>query len=184
VKRRARALLACTLSASTLIAGCGRDVDDPDSSVPATGTVVPDTTALVADPAPDATVENTVRDVSEGEAEDLAGSATLTIGDRTWTFSGVACLFDDAAAQVDAAFALSSVVDGSELYAQISAGGHVITIVDVARQGGGISLTTTGGGRFIRVSGNSVSATADFVPVENPSAPAVSGTLRAECAAT
>jgi hypothetical protein len=146
--------------------------------------VVPDTTALVADPAPDATVENTARDVSEGEADDLGGTATLSIGERTWTFSGVACLFDEAAAQVEAQFALSAVADGSELYAQISDDRHVVTVVDLGDgTTGGVSLTATGPGRFIRVTGNAMSATAAFVPVDGPAAPGVTGTLRAECAA-
>jgi len=169
----------CVLLAAVTNLSCSSD-DATDSSVTDTDVIAVDTTAFVADPAPDGTVENTIRDVAEAEAEEPLGSATLTIGDRTWTFSTVACLFDEAAEQVEAEFAMTALGESAELYAEISADGHTITIVDTGESD--VSLTTVAG-RFIRTDGAMlVSAVATFVPSEDPTAPGVRGTLEADCA--
>lgn len=167
---------------SALLAGCSTP-GGPESTVPETGIIIVDTTALVADPAPDGTVEDTLRDAAE-EAEVVpAGSATLTIGERTWTFPDVRCLFDEDAAQVEADFAMSAVADGFEVYAATTADGHLVTIVDISGdEEEPVSLTTNDTTRFIRISDATVTAAATFVPVEDPDAPGVEGTLDADCA--
>jgi len=168
----------CVLLAAMTCVSCSRE-DAADSSVTDTGVIAADTTGFVADPAPDATAENTIRDVAEAESEEPLGSATLTVGDRTWTFSTVACLFDEAAEQVEAEFAMTALGESAELYAEISAAGHTITIVDTGESE--MSLTTVAG-RFIRTDGGLVTATATFVPTDDPTAAGVRGTLDADCA--
>ena len=174
------------------LAGCVGG-NNPDEVAPTTVLPAVDTTAVVADPAPDGTVENTMRDASEEAEVEPIGGATVTVGDRTWTFDdGVACLFDEDAAGVGAEFAMSAVSATAELYVAIGPDGHVATIVDLADPANPTSFTTTGSGRFIRIDGAAVTARATFVPVpvEPPagstgtatsSAPASAGTVDARC---
>jgi hypothetical protein len=178
--------LACSALAA-LGAGCTPESSSGDTVVP-TGVPVPGTTAVVADPAPDATVEDTRRDAAEqSEASPPGGArATLVIGDRTWRFPAIVCLSGVDAEQVGAEFAFSAVADGAEIYGAISAAGHVITIHEITagetRQGpAAVSLTTKEESRFLRVDGSRVTARATFVPATERSATGVVGTLDADC---
>ena len=110
----------------TACAGPGDRTPTTDSRL-----IVPDTTALVADPAPDGTVEDTTRDASEEGEVTPGGGATLTIGERRWRFPSVVCLAGEDALQVEAEFAMSGVADGYELYVEIADTGHLITLDDI-----------------------------------------------------
>ena len=168
--------------AATAIAACSGP-DDGRTETSDTRLIVVDTTALVADPAPDATVGDTTRDASEEGEVVPAGGATLTIGDRTWTFPGIVCLFDEDATEVDAEFAMSGVTDGYELYAEIADTGHVITLDDIDGVAAEhLSFTTADASHFLRVSGSTVTAETQFVPVDDPDAEPVPGQLDATCA--
>jgi hypothetical protein len=174
------ALLAAACTGVLCGACSGPDPTDgtPSSSDPQ----LIDTTAVIADPAPDATVEDTTRDAAEEDEVGPAGGATVTIGDSTWIFPEVVCHFDQEAAQVDADFAMSGVADGVEIYAEIGADGDVVTLEDIRDDATNpLSVTSKDGGRFIRVNGPTVTARATFVPLAVPDAPGVPGSLEADC---
>lgn len=179
---RGSTLLALTaLTAGVASTGCtGPDGHDARTTDPVA--VVVDTTALVADPAPDATVEDTIRDEAE-EADVVAtGGATLTIGDTTWRFPDAVCLFGDDAAQVEADFAMSAVADGYEIYVSSGDDGDVITIDDIGDAAAEpVSMTTVQTSSFVRVTGRTASATAGFVPADDLAAAPVTGTLEIDC---
>jgi hypothetical protein len=179
--------LACSAALAAVGAGCTRESSTGDTVVP-TGVPVPGTTAVVADPAPDATVEDARRDAAEqSEASPPDGArATLVIGDRTWTFPAIVCLSGADAEQVGAEFAFSGEADRAEIYGAASAAGHLITIHDITpgetKQGpAAVSLTTKEQSRFLRVDGSRVTARATFVPAAERSARGVVGTLDANC---
>jgi hypothetical protein len=170
--------------AITLLAllGACSGTDVPAGSTPASDLEVVETTAVVADPAPDATVEDTIRDAAE-EGEVLpAGGATLTVGGREWSFPAVVCLFGDDAAQVGAEFALSAVANGYELYAAKYDERDVVTLDDIdGIAPEPVSLTSRGNGRSIRVDGRRVTARITLVAPDEPGARGAEGALDAEC---
>jgi hypothetical protein len=178
---RSLALLAAA-AAGLLSAACGGP-DGAGEAVSGSDPPLIDTTAVVADPAPDATVENTTRDAAEEGDVQPAGGATLTIGETTWTFNGVVCLFGEAATQVDAEFAMSGVADGVEIYAEIGVDGDVVTVEDPRDDPAHpLSMTSKDANRFVRVNGTNVTARATFVPLGDPGAAGTPGRLEADCA--
>lgn len=158
--------------------------DDGPERVPSDTEILIDTTALVADPAPDATVEDTTRDAAEENEVRPSGNATLTIGERTWRFGAIVCLVDEAAAAVDADFSLSADSGGFQLFVAARDEGDVITLVQSEGETRTVQLTTVDAGgpaRFLRVDPPAVGGTAAFVPVDDLDAEPVQGTLDASC---
>jgi hypothetical protein len=180
--RRSAAALACSTAVAALSVGCSRDGAAGDTVAP-TGPPVPGTTAVVADPAPNGTIEDTRRDAAEQSEASAPGDAraTLVIGDRTWTFPAIVCLSGTDAEQVGADFAFSGEADRAELYGAISPAGHVLTIHEIRGAPGDVSLTTRESGGFLRVNGSRVTARATFVPAGDRTGRGVVGTLDANC---
>jgi hypothetical protein len=161
------AVAALSIGATVPACGCASRGEDPAAATE----VRIDTTAAVADPAPNATVEDTTRDVSEENDVPATGSATLTIGERTWRFGGVVCLVGPDAAAVDATFSLAASGGGFDLFVAQKDDGDVITLV---ASDSDLQLTTAAGPtdndtdnelHFLRIDGPAVTATASFVEV-------------------
>lgn len=189
--------------AALILAACGGDGGDggneggeSPTTAPASNEEAPETTE--AD-----TTESDAMEEAEEMAEDLAedleetqeavggGSATLTVGDQTWTFDSVLCAFgEDEIGQEGAVFNLSAIQDGLQLYASIDSFGHSVTLDDiedfenpsVALEAGGPIASLTGGEEeFIELDGKNVSAAAAFVDNTTDEIETTEGTLEATC---
>lgn len=109
--------------------------------------------------------EDMVDSLEAAQAAEGGGSATLTVGDESWTFEGVLCAFGpEEIGQEGAEFVLSSIQDGKQMYFSIDSFGHSASIDDVVDfENPSVSLSTFGGGDFIEIDGKSFSGTADFI---------------------
>ncbi len=135
----------------------------------------------------DALTEN-LQEVQDAQG---GGSATLTVGDRSWTFDNVLCAFGEAEiGQAGAEFVLSSIQDGLQLYASIDSFGQSVTLNDIEDfQNPSVSLTagsfttaiTGGPEEFIEVNGKEIRAGAPFVDDLADSFDGIDGTLEATC---
>lgn len=135
----------------------------------------------------DALTEN-LQEVQDAQG---GGSATLTVGDRSWTFDNVLSAFGEAEiGQAGAEFVLSSIQDGFQLYASIDSFGQSVTLNDIEDfQNPSVSLTagsfttaiTGGPEEFIEVNGKEIRAGAPFVDDLADSSDGIDGTLEATC---
>lgn len=133
-------------------------------------------------------------DDPEGAAEELAdqleevqearggGSATLTVGDQSWTFDSVLCAFgEDEIGQEGAEFVLSSIQDGLQMYVSIDSFGHSVSLDDIEDfENPSVSLNAFGDG-FVTVDGKAVSADTDFVDGTSDSFEGTPGSFEATC---
>ncbi len=122
-------------------------------------------------------------DLEDVQAAQGGGSATLVVGDEEWTFESVLCAFgEDMIGQEGAVFNLSSIKDGTQLYASIDSFGHSLSLNDIEDfENPSVSLDAFGGGEFIMLDGKVVSADAEFMDGTSDSMDTVSGTFEATC---
>jgi hypothetical protein len=186
---RAAILVLAVATATMVLTGCGGDGGDGASDAP-------DTTPAPA-PAAAADPEAAAQDLADDLADALVetqeqqggGSATLTVGDQTWTFGSVLCAIgEDQTGQAGAEFVLSAIQDGLQLYASIDSFGHNVSINDIAEYENPSVALEAGFFEtedFIVLSGKNVTATASFVDTspgyEFESLEGVDGTLEATC---
>lgn len=123
-------------------------------------------------------------------AESSAEGATLTIGERTFTFDRVFCAVgSEETGSDDTEFTLSAMQDGLQLEAMISSRfGHIVSVDDIAnRDDPAVSWSAGEGGlpgsddagEFIQVDGDRVTAEATFV--DRLADTTAVGTLIARC---
>lgn len=128
----------------------------------------------------------------EGQQEAFGGgSATLTVGDTTWTFNSVVCAFGpEEIGQEGAEFVLSSIQDGLQLYVSIDSFGHSVSLDDVSDfQNPSVSLsaeqfTAAANGapeEFVVVTDKDVASTALFLDGTTDDLEPIEGTLEATC---
>jgi hypothetical protein len=169
-------------AAALVLAACGGG----ESST--TAAAAPDTSQVTEVTQPST---EDVEDMAENLAEDLeatqeavgGGSATLTVGDQTWTFDSVLCAFgEEQIGQEGAEFNLSAIKDGLQLYASIDSFGHSVSLNDIQNfEDPSVSLDTfaVGSDEFIELDGKNVAATATFT--DDVGGGEVEGTLEATC---
>lgn len=133
----------------------GTDNDDGD-----TEEMAADAEQLAEDVAADATemAEDMRDDLEEQQSAEGGGSATLTVGDQTWTFDSVLCAIgEEETGQEGAEFVLSSIQDGLQFYVSIDSFGHSVSLHDVDDFVDPSVSMASMPGDFIELDGTSVS---------------------------
>ena len=195
---RIRLLPAVLVVMAMVLAACGGG----DSAGGETPTTAAADDAGSTDPG-DLPTEEEALEQAEDIAEDLTesleaqqeavggGSATLTVGDTTWTFDSVLCAFGpEEIGQEGAEFVLSSLQEGLQLYVSIDSFGHSVSIDDVSDfQNPSVSLsaekfTASLAGapeEFVEVNGKEITSTALFVDGTTDDLEPIEGELSATC---
>jgi len=113
------------------------------------------------------------------------GTATLVIGDETWTFDDPLCAFGpEAIGDPDAEFVLSAFSGGLQLYVSIDRPGHSVSLTDVRSMNPSVDWGAEEFGDqagLVIVSGNEISASAPFIDYTDDALPTMDGTLTATC---
>jgi hypothetical protein len=173
--------VAAFVTVALLAAACGDDAPAQrgDGGSGTTSTAAPGATVAGATPA------------TPPAAPGTGGSATLAVGDDTWTFDRVACAFgEQQIGQEGAEFVLTAFADGIQLYVSIDPWGHTITIDDIANfdnpsvgwsAGDPAHRLWADPGDFIVLAGRNVSATVEFWDTIVQDMEFTPGELRAEC---
>ena len=163
----AAAALALTLAACGGSADDGT-VDDAVAEVSAAGDALASAAAEGSEEDMEAAqqdLEESVEDMADSlEAQQSGGSATLTVGDETWTFDGVLCAFgEDEIGQEGAEFVLSAIADGLQFYLSIDEYGHSASINDIENfENPSVSWEAEADG-FITLSGKEASGESSFI---------------------
>lgn len=177
--------LLVLLGVAVLLAGaCGGDDDDGSASAGDDGAPSIDVDAEDFIDDPEAAAEELAEDLEEVQAAVGGGSATLTVGGETWTFTSVLCAFgEDEIGQEGAEFVLSSIQDGLQMYASIDSFGHSVSLNDIQDfENPSVDLSTAfGGGEVIQVDGKNISAVAEFMDGTSDGFETVEGTFEATC---
>lgn len=109
------------------LAACGGDADQPT-----------DAQSSGAEPSASGSAGQDPRGAGEApdgqdgeQREVVSGSATLTVGDETWTFDRVACAFGDENFQQGLEFTLTAYRDSLQFFVVVpTAVGHQISLID------------------------------------------------------
>jgi len=155
---------------------CGGD-DGGDTSEIST----PSVEDLLDDP--EQAVADLAEDLEETQQAVGGGSATLTVGDETWTFSNVLCAFgEEQIQQKGAEFVLSSIQEGMQFYVSIDSFGHSVTLDDIEDfQNPSVALEARGPGDFIKLDGKNASGTGGFVDGTSDDFAETEGSFEATC---
>lgn len=118
---------ALILMAALLLAACGGSgADDSTTTTAPAPTEADASSSTTTQPSPSGSsaeemADNMAEDLEDMQASVGGGSATLTVGDQTWTFDSVLCAFgEEQTGQEGAEFNLSAIQNGLQLYASIS----------------------------------------------------------------
>ena len=163
-------------------AACGGG-DDAESAADSTADAVE---AAVSSLAEGGDPQEAVDDIAEG-LEDLqessggGGSATLTVGDMTWTFDSVLCAFgEEETRQEGAEFVLSSIQNGMQMYATIDSFGHSVSLDDIQDfENPSVSLSSSEG--EVILDGKNVTADMEFRDDTTDDFETVSGHFEGTC---
>ena len=179
---------ACLAAVGLLISSCGDSSSDADSAGEVSATSVAESEA--PEDSDGESAQSDLQDSVDELADDLedmqdsqgGGSATLTVGDMTWTFESVLCAFgEDQIGQEGAVFNLSSIQDGMQMYASIDEWGHSVSLDDIEDfENPSVSLSASNG-EFIVLDGKSITAESDFMDGTSDSFDTVPGTFTATC---
>ncbi|MEM7286749.1 MAG: hypothetical protein AAF480_10395 [Actinomycetota bacterium] len=163
-------------------AACGGDDDDGSVSFGGDGApeIEVDAEDFIEDP--EGAAEELAEQIEERQEAVGGGSATLTVGDQTWTFSSVLCAFgEDEIGQEGAEFVLSSIQDGMQMYASIDSFGHSVSLDDIEDfENPKVSLSAFSG-EFIELDGKNVRAEAEFADGTSDDFAMVAGVFEATC---
>lgn len=183
-------LLALTAALALGLSACGGDEADDQVRDAVSGL---SSAAADASPMTSAEAEEMVSEAMEDisdvakSLEDMqtGGSATITVGDETWTFDGTLCAFgEEETGQEGADFNLSAITDGLQLYISIDEFGHTVSINDIENfeeptvswEAGFLSDE-----EFIKLDGKNVSGQADFLDLSADTTDTVPGSFQASC---
>jgi hypothetical protein len=173
--------LTALLSLTALIAAaCGSSASAPESTAadaPPEGINVDE---LIEDP--EGFVEDLTDSLEEQQSSQGGGSATLVVGDQTWTFGPVLCAFGpEEIGQEGAVFVLSAIQDGLQMYVSIDDFGEFITLDDIEDfENPAVSIGSSGGAS-IEIDGKSVRADAEFIDSVDDAFATIPGTFEATC---
>ena len=158
------------------------DVADAASDVATAGDAAGavDAADVIEDPAGFAEAQAAA--LEEQQARQGGGAARLVVGDQEWTFDSVLCAFgENETGQPGAEFVLSSIQDGTQMYASIDSYGDSISLNDVQDfENPSVALSSVGD-EFIDLDGKTVTATADFVDGTGDGFTPISGAFEATC---
>ena len=161
-----RHLIGLLLAAGMLFAACGDDGETSTTSPPAVSTTTPSADdAEPASPGEDV-AEDLVDDLTDLQESQGGGSATLTVGDQTWTFDSVLCAFgEEMIGQEGAVFNLSSIQDGMQMYASVDSFGHSVSLNDIEDfENPSVALSSSfSADDFIEIDGKNISAEVGFI---------------------
>jgi hypothetical protein len=170
---RRRAAGAILAAGALALAGCGSDAPDAAEVSEAVESAVAGATDAVTDGSLEEMqqdAEQMAEEMADGlEAQQNAqggGSATLTMGDRTWTFDSVLCAIgEEETGQEGAEFVLSSIQDGLQFYVSIDSFGHSVSLNDIEDfENPSVALVSDfGAAEFIEVDGRNVSGEVTMV---------------------
>ena len=187
-----RVFLVLLAAMALLMASCGDDGGTDTADPTADGTTDDETTDNDDEPS----AGDGAEDDAEGIADDLVdgltdlqesqggGSATLTVGDQTWTFDSVLCAFgEEMIGQEGAVFNLSSIQDGMQMYASIDSFGHSVSLNDIEDFANPSVALSSGFGSadFIVLDGKNVSAEVGFIDDTSDDFSEIPGTFTATC---
>jgi hypothetical protein len=188
-----RSLIALFAALALVAVSCGDDGGTDAADAPSADAGAADAdSADAGDSTPEDAAEDSAADMAEDLVDDLAetqasqggGSATLTVGDQTWTFDSVLCAFgEEMIGQEGAVFNLSSIQDGLQMYASIDSFGHSVSLDDIEDfQNPSVSLSSAfGAGEFIQLDGKNVSAEIGFMDGTTDDFAEIPGTFTATC---
>ena len=176
-----KALTALLGFIALIAAACGSS--SPDSgSAPAADTALSGVNVdeLVEDP--EGFVEDLTDSLEEQQSSQGGGSATLVVGDQTWTFSPVLCAFGpDEIGQEGAEFVLSAIQDGLQMYVSIDDFGTFITLDDIKDfENPSLSIGSSGGAAS-GIDGKSGRAEGEFIDSIADAFETIPGTFEATC---
>ncbi len=176
-----KALTALLGFIALIAAACGSSSPDPGSA-PAADTAPSgiNVDELVEDP--EGFVEDLTDSLEEQQSSQGGGSATLVVGDQTWTFGPVLCAFGpDEIGQEGAEFVLSAIQDGMQMYVSIDDFGEFITLDDVTDFENPSVGIGSSGGMAIEIDGKSVRAEGEFFDNVAGGFDTITGTFEATC---
>lgn len=182
---------ACGSSTSEGVSAAELATATDEAPVPQTSSASDDE----ADPAAGLSTEDVLADAEESidglvdsleEAQEVAGggSATLTVGDQSWTFEPLLCAFgEDEIGQEGATFVVSSIQDGTQLYLSIDeTWGHSAGLNDISDfENPSVSLDSTGPYTNITLDGTSFTGTGEFLDNTSESFDRLPGTFEGTC---
>ena len=167
------AVASCGASEAESSTASAVEQPQTEDSAGVADTAPADDTATTGQDVADEVIENAedfaddlVDDLEQAQEVSGGGSATLTVGDQTWTFAPVLCAFgEEETGQVDAEFVLSALQDGKQMYFSIDRYGHSASLNDIKDfENPSVSLGTLflEGEEIIKLDGKSFSGSADF----------------------
>ncbi|MGM0386796.1 MAG: hypothetical protein ACQERF_12575 [Actinomycetota bacterium] len=178
------AALALTLTACGGSSDDGT-VDDAVADVSAAGDALASATSEAELEEAQGDLEDAAADMADDlEAQQSGGSATITVGEETWTFDGALCAFgEEETGQEGAEFVLSSIGDGLQFYLSIDSFGHSASVQDIENfENPSVSWESDfNAGEFITISGKDISGEVNFVDYETESFDGVAGSFEATC---
>lgn len=175
--RPALGALVAPAALGVILAACGSGSETGDGVTDAADEAMEDVASGADDPveaAEQATEDveemaETMRENLEGQQADQGGgSASLTVGDETWTFERVLCAMgEEEIGQEGAELVLTSIQDGLQFYVSIDSFGHSVTLDDIEDfQNPSVSLHSRSED-FIKVDGKNVSGEMAMVSGED-----------------
>ena len=186
-----KALTALLSLIALIAAACGSSASAPGSTAaeaPPEGIKLDE---LIEDPEgavddliedPEGFVEDLTDSLEEQQSSQGGGSATLVVGDQTWTFSPVICAFGpEEIGQEGAVFVLSAIQDGMQMYVSIDDFGEFISLDDIEDfENPSVSIISSGGVP-IEIDGRSVRAVSEFTDNNADPFATLTGTFEATC---
>lgn len=161
---------------AVVAASCGgtEEGEAPEISTPSVEDLLDD---------PEQAVEDLADDLEQTQQAVGGGSATLTVGDESWTFNSVLCAIgEEQTRQEGAEFVLSSIQDGMQFYVSIDTFGHSVTLDDIEDfQNPSVALEARGPGDFIKLDGKNASGTGEFVDGTADDFATTEGSFEATC---
>lgn len=169
------------VSAAMTLAACGSEEATSDD-LEAASNEVAEAIGSGDSEAVGESVDDLVDELTETQAEQGGGSASLTVGDQTYEFDSVLCAFgEDEIGQEGAEFVLSAIADGTQFYVSIDSFGHSVSLDDIEDfENPSVSLASQGDD-FIEIDGRSASGDAEFLDGTSEGFDTQPGSFEATC---
>ncbi|MGI9606212.1 MAG: hypothetical protein ACR2P0_08750 [Acidimicrobiales bacterium] len=176
-----RALALTVFGVALLLSGCGSD-DASGTTSGGVATTEDSQTAPADTDDLEAAVDDLAEDLEAQQQSQGGGSATLTVGDQTWTFAPVLCAFgEEQIGQEGAVFNLSGIQDGMQMYAAVDAFGHSVSLNDIENfEDPSVDLSSMGG-EFLSINGKNISGDAEFNDGTTEEFTGIAGDFSATC---
>lgn len=179
VERRCRKVAAFVAASAVVVGSCGGG-SDPESADRSRQVEVPDAGDLIADP--EGAAAEMADSLEQMQNREGGGTATLVVGDQTWTFDSVLCAFgEEQIGQEGAVFNLSSIQEGMQMYASIDGFGDSVSLNDIEDfENPSVDLNAFGDD-FLVLDGKSVSGETDFIDGTSDDYTPIHGSFEGTC---